>query len=89
MPAPTAYSAYAGAEDTVSAMDAAEVTPDNSNDLARPARALYIGDDGNLHVLMASGAEVTFAAVPVGIFPIQVKRVYSTGTTAASIVALY
>ena len=64
------------------------LTPDNSNDLVDVARALYIGVTGALKVDTAGGDTVTFVAVPVGIFPVRVKRVYATGTDADSIVAL-
>jgi hypothetical protein len=51
---------------------------------------LYVGGAGNLKVLTVGGDEVTFTAVPVGTFvPVQVLRVFATGTTATSIVALW
>ena len=78
------------------AIDAAAVTPHDSNDLSvgdgagrAGCRALYIGVTGNVKVDMVGGTAVTFANVPVGIFPVSVTRVYSTGTTASSIHALY
>lgn len=53
-------------------------------------RAIYIGTTGDLAVRMAeSGDTITFKTVPVGIFPIQVDQVLSTGTTAAEMIALY
>jgi hypothetical protein len=65
------------------------VSPSDTIDLASPARSLYVGATGSLSVVMyGDGATVTFAAVPVGIFPIQVTRVNNTGTTASNIVAL-
>ena len=71
------------------ATDAASVTPDDSNDLARPCRALFIGGAGNLKVDTIDGTTITFTSVPVGVFPLQVKRVHSSTTTATNIVALY
>jgi len=51
---------------------------------------LYVGGAGNLKVLTIGGDEVTFTAVPVGTFvPVQVLRVFATGTTATGIVALW
>jgi hypothetical protein len=51
---------------------------------------LYVGGDGDLKVLTIGGDEVTLVAVPAGSFiPVQVLRVFSTGTTATSIVALW
>ena len=64
------------------------VTPDNSGELT-PLRSLYIGVSGDVTVDMAdSGTNVTFKAVPVGILPVSVTRVYATGTTATDIVNL-
>ena len=54
------------------------------------AFVLYIGTGGNLRVLTASGDDVTFNNVLGGTFlPVQVIRVFSTGTTAGNIVALW
>jgi len=51
---------------------------------------LYVGSGGDLKVLTAGGDTVTFAGVPTGSFiPVQVLRVFSTDTTASSIVALW
>lgn len=66
----------------------AAVTPSNVTDLAAPTRALYIGGTGTLSVEMRNGT-VNFTAVAVGILPIQVTRVNSTGTSATNIVALW
>lgn len=51
---------------------------------------LYIGGAGNIRVLTAGGDDVTFNGVVAGTFlPIQVIRVFSTGTTATNIVATW
>ena len=71
------------------AISAVAVTPDNSNDLAQTTRALYIGVSGNVKVDMQGSGTVTFLSVPIGILPIRAKRVYATGTTATSIIALW
>lgn len=53
-------------------------------------RALYVGVGGTIKVRMASdGVDCTFVNVAAGIFPLQVDKVYSSVTTASSIVALY
>ena len=70
------------------ASSAFAITPDDSNDLARNTRALFVGVTGNINVDMVGGQTVLFSNVPVGIFPIRVKRVRSTSTTATSIVGL-
>lgn len=65
------------------------VTPNDGAELAEITRALYVGTAGALHVLLASGADVTFAGVAGGtILPIRVRKVLSTGTTGSSIVGL-
>lgn len=77
-------------KDVASAYDARTVTPSDTVFQADgTCRALYVGVTGNITVLMASGTTQLFSNVPVGIFPIQVQRVNSTGTTATNIVALY
>lgn len=80
------------------------VTPSDTKDVtnasgdAAPsyAKALYIGVTGDVSIIAAgdntnsgAGTAVTFTAVPVGWFPVQVRRVRNTGTTASSIVGLY
>ncbi len=50
---------------------------------------LYIGVTGTMKVTVAAGNIVTFVAVPVGFFPVQVIKVFASGTTASSIVALF
>lgn len=68
---------------------AAAVTPSDTEDLTYTARALYIGVSGDVKVLTLGGEAVTFSNVPEGILPVRVERVYSTGTTATSLVALW
>ena len=54
------------------------------------AAVLYIGIAGNLRVEMAySGKDLTFIGAANGYHPIQVNKVFSTGTTAESIIALW
>jgi hypothetical protein len=51
---------------------------------------LYVGTGGNLRVLTAGGDDVTFAGFPNGGFlPVNVVRVYLTGTSASDILALW
>lgn len=78
----------ARSKDISAAYSAAAVTASDST-IIPDTRGLYIGVTGNLAVRMVDGTTPTFANVPVGIFPIQVDKVLSTGTTASSIVALY
>lgn len=76
---------------------AAAVTPSNTENIPSVSGGentqgciLYIGGAGNLKVLTIGGDEVTFQAVPVGTtLQVRVLRVFSTGTTATNIVALW
>lgn len=67
----------------------AEVVVPSDVTLIPTTRGLYIGVTGNLQVEMADGQIVIFTALPVGFAPIQVVRVYSTNTTATTMLALY
>lgn len=80
--------AYRHANNTVSAHGAVAVTASDAT-VIPVTRGLYIGVAGNLAVRMADGMSASFANVPVGVFPIQVDQVLSTGTLATDIVALY
>ena len=75
---------------------AVAVTPSNTANISDSTEAsksgvvLYIGTGGNLKVLTAGGDEVTFTNIQDGSFlPVQVLRVFATGTTATNIVALW
>jgi phage tail sheath gpL-like len=71
--------------------NAIAVTPSDTADLVNQARALWIGAGGNVTVNMAqTGASITFTAVPAGTLLLgNINRVLATGTTAASLVALW
>jgi len=72
---------------TKPAKSAAEITP--ADDGLHEYRALYIGTAGDIKVDMAEGGtEILFVGVEAGIFPISVRRVYDTDTTADDIVGL-
>ena len=70
---------------------AVAVTPDDATLIATGVtRALYIGVSGDVTALMADGGTaVLFKNCPVGILPVRVQRVNTTGTTATNILALY
>lgn len=68
----------------------AAVTPSDSANFARMARALYVGGAGNVAVVGKDAVAVTFVGVPAGtILPVECIRVNSTNTTATSIVRLW
>lgn len=65
------------------------VTPSDTNELTRVSRALYVGNTGDVAVVMSSGGTITFAAVPSGtLLPVRVRQVKTTGTTASGIVSV-
>lgn len=76
---------------TVSAGSGSEVTTSDVTDLLRGSRALYVGGNGDVRVLLErDSAPITFVGVVAGsVLPIRARRVYTTGTTASYIVALY
>lgn len=83
--------AYLSADATVSAHRASTITPSNTTVFEQPTRAIYVGGGGNITVDMTDGGtSVLFVALLAGvIYPLQVTRVYSSGTTATNLVALY
>lgn len=75
--------------DAAPAISAVALTATDGVQLAI-TRALYIGTAGDVTVVMAGVAgNITFKNVPVGIFPIRIRELRATGTTALQIVALY
>lgn len=72
------------------AIDAAAVTPHDTNDLTFTTKAIFVGGAGNLKVKTLVGNDVTFTGVTAGtVLQIHAQRVYSTGTTATNIVAMF
>jgi len=78
------------ASETWQGNDAFVITPHNTQTVDQHAGntkgykfcALYTSAGGDIKVTMAGDTDVTFAAVPAGTFlPIQVIRVFATGTT--------
>ena len=69
---------------------AALVTPNNNANLTTPG-SLYVGGAGNIRVDTVGGSEdVTFISVDAGTFvPIEVKKIYASGTTATNILVLW
>lgn len=79
----------ANIEKTEPARSASEVTFNDSNQID-PTRAIYVGSTGNVKVDFVDGSTVTFSSVSAGtLLPIRVNRIYSTGTTATDVIALY
>ncbi len=54
------------------------------------AAVLFVGTGGTLRVLTAGGQDITFNAILGGTFlPVQVNKVFKTGTTATNLIALW
>ena len=54
------------------------------------ASVLFIGVGGTLRVITAGGQDITFNAILGGTFlPVQVIKVFKTGTTATNLIALW
>ena len=59
------------------------------SDLGKAA-LLYVGTAGNVKIETVGGDEVTLVGINTGAFiPVQVKKVFATGTTASNILALW
>jgi hypothetical protein len=72
------------------AANAAAITPSDSTPLANITRAIYVGVSGDIKVDMAgSGTAIVLKSVAAGLLQIRVAKVYSTGTAATNLVALY
>jgi hypothetical protein len=72
------------------ALNAFAVTPSDSVDLAHVARGVYVAVEGTLTVTTYNGDTVTFTALAAGILHnITATRIWSTGTAATGIVAVY
>lgn len=68
---------------------ATAVTRSDTVNLATPS-VIYVGSGGNVKVTTAQGDDVTFTGMLSGsIIPVQVIRVWATGTSATSLVRVY
>lgn len=64
------------------------ITASDTVNAPYPFDAVYVGNDGNLAVVLESGVAVTFVAVPVGVLQISGIRINSTNTTAGDLTGL-
>ena len=66
------------------------VTPSDGTNLSGSPIGFYVGGAGNVALVGADDAAVTFVGVAAGtVLPCGAKRVNATNTTATNIVALY
>lgn len=69
--------------------DAATITPNDSVNFATPS-IVWVGTAGNIKVTTAQGTDIVFASVPGGVvLPVQVLRVWATGTAATNLVRIF
>lgn len=70
--------------------NAAAVTTSDTKNLPQPS-IIYTGAGGSVKVTTADGTDITFTGLNAGsVIPVQVIRVWSTGTTTTSgIVAIF
>lgn len=83
--------AWGRAGPTTPARRAIVVVPHDVNDLAEYPKALRVNGAGTLRILPSKNADadaITLTVVAGEYVPIQVRRVFATGTTATGIVAL-
>ena len=75
------------------AYSGAAVTPSDSTDLPNTARFVHVaGTGGTIAVTfagMTSGTHVGIYVAQGGVFEGLITRIWSTGTTATSVIALY
>lgn len=86
-----ATSAYLTADATVSAHKGFAITPNDATVFGQPTRGIYVGGSGTIVADLADGGTaLTFVGAVGGtVLPLQVTRVYLTGTTASELVGLY
>ncbi len=65
------------------------VTPHDSNELTHVTRAICVAAAGDVAVVMHDGSTITLPALQAGVFyPIRVRTIKATGTTATGIIGL-
>lgn len=73
----------------VTPSDTAEITTVGGGAGVNNGCVLYVGVAGDLKVTTSGGDDVTFKNAPVGFIPVQVVKVFATGTAASEIIALW
>jgi len=75
---------------SVTPNDTEPLQMNNGGTAQRAAPCIYVGTTGDVRVLTEGGDEVTFKNIIGGSFvPVQIQKVFATGTTASDIIALY
>lgn len=77
------------AKGTEPAVGGASVTPNDTTQITKVHRAVYVGGAGDMAVTLADGDDVTFVGLTAGtVLPVVCSIIKSTGTTATSIVVI-
>lgn len=71
------------------ARNLSEITPSDTEDLAIFSRALNVAESGFVAVTTIAGDEGRVFLAAGSIFPLRVRRIWATGTTATGIACLY
>lgn len=79
----------AGRAAAVTVSDTVDIPFPGSGEDANNGCVLYVGVAGDLKVRTVAGDDVVFVGMQAGFFPVNVLRVFATGTTATDIVALW
>ena len=66
-----------------------DITPDDTTDLAHVTLALNVATPGIVRVTTAQGTTSDVSIHPGHAFPLRVRRVWMTGTTATGIRGLF
>lgn len=82
---------FASFPDTLSApaSDVEEITPSDSTDLAHVTKALNAATAGAVRVTTDSGTVTDVFLAAGAVFPLRVRRVWATGTTATGLRGLF
>lgn len=71
-------------------VDGSDITPSDSVDLVKPARAIYVGVSGDIKLITLKGTTLTFKNVAGGqIFDMGATRVFDNGTSASELIAVH
>jgi len=72
------------------AIAAIAITPSDTVDFDRPINGFYVGGAGDAVVVFENDEYVTLKGLLAGqIYPMKLKRINATGTTATNLVGLY
>lgn len=65
--------------------DVAPITPDDANDLPHVTKALNAATSGTVRVTTESGTEADIFIAAGVVFPLRVRRVWASGTSATGL----